>query len=203
MPITLRAHRIALLLLLCLCVPLTARADDASHRAKAQEMMALLHTERSVQQISDNIRKQVADAAQNVIGADATPEKKAKLDDFNKQASQMIDAQLSWAGLQAEFTDAYVKAFTEEQLDAILSFYKSPGGVALLEKMPGVNAQITQVGQARLATLQPQLKQLFVDLQKSQEAKPPTLSPAPAAPANQAAPATPAAPSAPPASTPK
>jgi uncharacterized protein len=203
MLITPRAHRLTLLLVLALCAPLAARADEASHRAKAQEMMALLHTERMVQQISENIRKQIADAGQNVIGAEPTPEKKAKLDEFTKHASEAIDAQLGWTSMQSGFTDIYMKTFTEEQLDAIIAFYKSPAGVALLEKMPTVNAEVTQLGQARLATLQPQLKQLYDDLQKSQAAPPPTLGPTPPGSSTPAAPAAPATRATPPASSPK
>lgn len=187
-------NRLALLLVLALLVPVSAHADEASHRAKAQEMMTFLKTEHVVQQIAENIRKQVADAADKVVGPSPTPEKQAKLDDFMKQASQMVDAQLSWKSMQAGFTDIYMKTFTEEQMDAIVTFYKSPAGIALLEKMPTVNDQVTQLGQSRMATLQPQLRQLFVDFQKSQAPPPPTLSPVPAAPA-----ATPA----PPTSTPK
>jgi hypothetical protein len=179
-------NRLALLLVLALSFPLAAHADEASHRAKTQEMMKFLKTEHVVQQIDDNIRKQVTDAADKIVGPDATPEKKAKLDDFIKQASQMIDAQLSWKSMESSFTDVYFKTFTEEEMDAILTFYKSPAGVALLEKMPTVNDQVTQLGQSRMTTLQPQLRQLFVDFQKSQAPAPPTLSPAPAAPATAA-----------------
>jgi uncharacterized protein len=176
-------NRLALLFVLALSIPLAAHADEASHRAKAQEMMKFLKTEQVVQQISDNIRKQVSDAANSIVGPDPTPEKKVKLDDFVKQASLLIDAQLGWKSMEAGFTDVYLKTFTEEEMEGILTFYKSPAGIALLEKMPKVNDQVTQLGQSRMTTLQPQLRQLFVDFQKSQAPAPPTLSPAPAAPA--------------------
>ena len=68
MPIRLRPHRLALLLVLVLCLPLTARADDASRRAKAAQLVTLLHTERMVQQNSATIMKQVSDAAEKEIG---------------------------------------------------------------------------------------------------------------------------------------
>lgn len=192
-------NRLAILLVLAVSFPLAARADEASHRAKAQEMMTLLKTEHMVVQIAESIRKQVTDAATQVVGADPTPEKKAKLDDFEKQANHMIDEQLSWKSMQGPFTDIYVKAFTEEQLDAIVTFYKSPAGVALLDKMPTVNEELSRFGQSKMVVLQPQLKQLYVDFQKSQAPPAPTLSPAPA----PAAPAAPAATPTPPASTPK
>ncbi len=66
MPIGLRLRHLTLLLVLVLCLPLTARAgqapaarsgqapaaraNDASRRAKAAQLVTLLHTERMVQQ---------------------------------------------------------------------------------------------------------------------------------------------------------
>ena len=86
--------------------------------------------------------------------------------------------------MKASFTEIYVKNFTEEQLDSIIAFYKTPAGVALLANMPTVNTEVSTFGKSHLDTLQPQLKQLFLDLQKSASAGPPTLGPSgPASPA--------------------
>jgi uncharacterized protein len=179
-------NRIAALLVLALAFPLAARADDASHRAKAQEMMAILHSQQMVQNISDSLKKQFPDAATTVIGPDPSPEKKAHADEFVKHADQLIDAQLGWSVLEPAFIDIYVKNFTEEQLDAIIAFYKTPAGLALLTTMPTINNQISQYGNQRLTdVLKPQLKQLFDDFRKA-----------------DGAPAGPATPAVPPASAP-
>ena len=107
MPITARTHRIAaLILVLALSLPLTARADEASHLAKAKEMMTLLQAQHMVDNISANILKQVSDAADKLAGPSPSPDKQAKLDDFKKQAAQVIDTQVGWKALQAGFADA-------------------------------------------------------------------------------------------------
>lgn len=175
-------NRIALLLVLALCIPVAARADEASHRAKAEEMMILLHTEKQVQQVEDNISKSIADAADKATGPDATPDAKAKADDFKKQALQLVDAQVSWKAMKSQFADAYAKNFTEEQLDAILAFYKSPAGIALLTNMQDVNKQISDVGQSHVQALQQQLQQMYAELKKSLAPPPPTLGPVPPTP---------------------
>jgi len=200
MPIRFRRFPL-LALVLALSIPVSSRADDASHRAKAKELMALLKTEHMVVQIADNIRKQVTDAGAHVVGPDASPERKAKLEAFEKQSLQDIDDQLSWKAMEGPFTDIYVKNFTEEQLDSIIAFYKSPGGVALLEKMPTINDELSRYGQSKIVVLQPELKQLYADFQKDAAAPAPSLGPVPAEPtppASHAAPAAPATPTAPP-----
>lgn len=190
-------NRFAAVLVLTLTLPLAARADEASHRAKAEEMMTLLHTQRMVEQISGNITKQVDQAATSVAGTSPTPATQAKVDNFKKQADKLIDAQLGWDAMKPGFLDVYVKNFTEEQLDAIIAFYKSPAGSALLDKMPTVNSEVTQFGNTRMTVLQPQLKDLFDAFRKDVAPAPaPALGPVPASPAAPAA-APAAAPSSP------
>ncbi len=201
MPIRLRLHRLALFLALVLCLPLAARAgqapaahpsqapaahaDDASRRAKAAQLVTLLHTERMVQQNSATIMKQVSDAAEKEIGPNPTPESKARLAGLENIISQLIDAQLDWKALGPTIIDIYAQTFTEQELDVIVTFYKTPAGIALLDKMPQINDQVEQLAHSRLVILQPQIRQAFDDFRKSQAPPPPAASPA-AAPAPSA-----------------
>ena len=195
MPIGLRLRHLTLLLVLVLCLPLTARAgqapaarsgqapaaraNDASRRAKAAQLVTLLHTERMVQQNSATIMKQVSDAAEKEIGPNPTPESKARLAGLENTISRMIDAQLDWKALGPAIIDIYAQTFTEPELDAIVTFYKTPAGSALLDKMPQINDQVEQLAHSRLVILQPQIRQAFDDFRKSQAA--PAAAPAPAA----------------------
>jgi uncharacterized protein len=188
------SRRLALLLTVALSCSLAAHADEASHRAKANELMVILHTQGMVERISDNFKAKVADAADKISAAAPADNGKTRVADFDKKANQIIDTKLGWENMQASFTDTFAKDFTEEQLDGIIAFYKSPAGLALLQIMPTVNEQLTQFGNAQITALQPQLNQLFVDFQKSVAAA----SAAPAsAPAEKPAPAPSPAPTAP------
>ncbi|HEY5057285.1 MAG TPA: DUF2059 domain-containing protein [Acidobacteriaceae bacterium] len=176
-------------LVLALTLPAVARADAASQRAKAEELANLNNTQKTVQLIAANITTQIDTVADRAAGPDATADQKAKIEDFKKQAAQLIDANLGWDAMKPGVVDLYVKTFTEEQLDAILAFYKTPAGTALLEKMPQINTQFGELGNTRVAGLRDQLQKEYQALQSSLHPIP-TLgpaSPAPAAPAPGAA----------------
>jgi len=172
MPLALRLPRLVLLLTLVLCLPLAAHADQASRHAKAAQLVALLHTDRMVQQVSANVLKQVSDTAESATGANPTPESKAQLAGFEKKVSQLIDSQLGWKQMQPAFIDLYARNFTDAELDAIVAFYKTPAGAALIDKIPQIDNQIQQLAQSRLNILQPQITQAFSDFRKSQAAAP-------------------------------
>jgi len=74
---------------------------------------------------------------------------------------------MGWKVLEPDYVDIYAKNFTDEQLDAILAFYKSPAGSALVEKLPTLTTQGMQLAQTRMAALQPQLKQMIEDFARS------------------------------------
>jgi uncharacterized protein len=185
-------NRLSALLVLALSFPLAAHADEASRRAKAQEMMALLHTQQMVENIAASLKKQLPDAATSVIGANPTPEKKNDAAEFIKHADQAIDTELSWSVLQPAFTDIYVKNFTEEQLDGIIAFYKSPAGLAMLTIMPTVNTQVQQYGDQKIVELKPQIRKLYEAFNAADGAAPAPLG---ISGAPSAAPSTPQPPS--------
>jgi hypothetical protein len=179
-------NRAALLIALTLCLPLTAHADDASLKAKAKELVTLIHTDRMVGQLSDTLKKRTLDAAQKAIGANPTDENKARLIDFNKKVTDAVDAQVSWPSLESSFTDIYAKTFTEDDLNSIIAFYKSPAGIAFLEKTPSVNVQVRDLTSSRVNALQSELNQSYEEFRKSLSSAspaPPTLvTPAPTTP---------------------
>lgn len=176
-------RRIALLpLVLCASVGI-AHADEASKRAKAQEMLTLMHTERVSQQIESNLMKQAATIPQRVYNGQVPAESKPKVDAFEQQLQQAAEAQIGWKVLQPQYVDLYAKTYTEQELDAIIAFYKSPAGQSMLEKSPELSSQTVQLVQSRMAALQPQLQKIAEDfIQSAKPAAtqpPPTLNPAP------------------------
>ena len=52
----------------------------------------------------------------------------------------------------------YAETFTQEEVDGLLAFYRSPAGVALLEKMPQVTQKSAAITQQRIAPLVEKLK---------------------------------------------
>ena len=218
MPIATRNHRPALLLLVLAhtlphpaqTAPATAPAPaapaapaiSASHRARAKELVDLLQTEKAVRQNEDNMLGQVKQVKDQLGDKPLTPEQKAKVDVFEKKASDTIEEEVGWKTLEPLFADSYAKVFTEDQLTGIIAFYKSPIGAAFLDKTTALNEQNVQFEKTKMTALTAQLRQLLADLQK--DLTPPAASaPAPTAPpASSTPPAKPSAP-APATSTPR
>ncbi len=166
------SRRLVLLLVLVLCLPLTAHADEATRRAKAKQMLTLLHVESQIQQSAANMQMQILSEIEKTAGSNPTSDNKSKIADTEKKISQLIEQKLSWKVLEPSFVDLYAKTFTEQEMDQIIVFYKTPSGVALIQKMPEIDAQVNQYTGSKLQEIQPQVNQLYSDLRNSLAAEP-------------------------------
>lgn len=175
-------RRFSSLLLLAFSLPLAARADEASHKAKAEEMVTVLHLDRMVNGVMQNALQQSAALTAQRYGGQMTPEATTKLNDFQKKLTELIQPQIGYDALKPDYIRDLTEAFPEDQMDSILGFYKSPAGKALIEKLPGVEQQIGTILQKRVQALQPQVKQMFDDFQKSLPANAPAGATSPSAP---------------------
>lgn len=175
---------VAVLLVLLALGCATARADDASRRAKAEELFATLHMDQTMAQLMKLVMAQVQQSVNSVPGAEnMTADQKAKVADFQKRVAALVSEKVGWKALEPDFVDLYATTYTEEELDGILAFYKSPVGQKMLEKTPELMARGVQISQRRMAELQPQLNQMLEDFMKqiaADASKPPAATSAPA-----------------------
>jgi hypothetical protein len=54
----------------------------------------------------------------------------------------------------------YIDTFTQEEVDGLLAFYRTPAGRAMIEKMPILLGKMMQQTQARMQRLMPQIMQI-------------------------------------------
>ncbi|GAC1415444.1 MAG: hypothetical protein NVSMB62_03090 [Acidobacteriaceae bacterium] len=159
--------RCVALLLAFLCLPLAARADEASHKAKAEEMLSILHLDRMVSGVMQNAMQQTSALTAQRYGGNITPAAQLQLSEFQKKLSGLLEPQVGWAAIKPEYVKLLVAQFPEDQLDSMIAFYKSPAGKALMEKLPGVEQEVGKTLQTRVQSLQPQVRQMFEEFQKN------------------------------------
>lgn len=180
---------VAIVLVVLTVACCSARADEASKRAKAEQLFLLMHMDRISDQLMSGIRKQLQQITQSMTDTDqATPEQKKQVVDFQQRVMDVVTQKLGWKALEPDFITLYATTYTEEELDGIIGFYKSPVGQKMLEKTPELMTKSTEITQQKMRDLEPQLNQMVEDFMKQMAASMP--KPAP----TQTPPSTPAKP---------
>ena len=152
---------ILMLVVVMVVAPVGARADEASKTAKVKELFALTHLDRSLERMRNSMAQQVQLTAKNASGTDQmTPEKQKIQQEFIDNSMKVVDQDFSWAVLEPSYVKLYSDTYTEQELDGILVFYKSPAGQALLTKAPQVSAGVMEIVHSHMGDFQPKMQSL-------------------------------------------
>ena len=132
-----------------------ARADDASRMAKAQELLQVAKMDQGFKQMLE--RAQTSIKTQITRQATAAADKAA----IEAKISPILSQQLSWDQLKPQYVKVYADTYTEEELDVILAFYKSPAGQAWFAKSPEVGEKARQITQQAMQDAQAQIRKVM------------------------------------------
>jgi hypothetical protein len=93
-------------------------------------------------------------------GKALTARQQAIIDEMKAKMTTVIDEMLSWDKLQPLYFRLYRQTFTQDDVDGITAFYRTPAGQALLQKMPLL---MTNMMQEYAGMMQP-MQQRIMDI---------------------------------------
>lgn len=157
---------VVIVVMCALAVPV-ARADDPSKTAKVQELFTTMHMDHMMDQMMESITTSLRQSLQTIPGADQmTAEQKKLVDDFLVRTLKVANDSVGWSALEPEYVKLYANTYSEEEIDGILAFYKSPAGQAMLAKTPQLTTGSMQIVQTRIAEIQPKIKAMQDEFMK-------------------------------------
>ena len=121
----------------------------------------------------DNMWVQVEGAmkgmiAQSTKGQQLNAQQQAAIDSFQSKYSALMREELSWSKLEPVFIRIYRNSLSQEEIDGMIAFYKTPAGQAVVKKMPTLIQQIMAEMPAMIGPLmqkmQPLAQQLGAEL---------------------------------------
>jgi hypothetical protein len=83
-------------------------------------------------------------------GQKLNPEQQRSLDNMMKKMSAVMRDEMSWAKMRPMYLQIYRETFTQEEVDGMIAFYRTPVGVATIDKMPAAMQKSMTLMQARM-----------------------------------------------------
>lgn len=153
-----------LLVVLLLLAP-ALYADDASKKAKVEDLIQLTQLEKNYSQMIDLMMDSMSVAVgQQISDVRMTPTREKMLSEFQEEVTKLFREQFGWDYMHGVYTKLYNEEFTEEEIEGMVAFYQTPAGKSVIEKTPNVMAKASAMGQERAQSLQPAIMQLMKDL---------------------------------------
>jgi hypothetical protein len=90
----------------------------------------------------------------------------AKLGQLQTRMSVIIREDLSFAKVQDVYMQSLRESFTQDEVNSINAFYSSPGGKAMIEKLPVATRKAQNLLQARMGPIMQKIKAMQLDFMK-------------------------------------
>jgi hypothetical protein len=132
----------------------SVRADEASKSAKAEELLQLTQGDQMMKMMEPMMKGMRAQ-----MDKDMSAEQRAKVGEMQGKMMELVAGSLS--KVKPALVKVYTDTYTEEEIDGILAFYKSPAGKGFLQKMPEVMQRSMPVMMKMMGDLQPEIKTMM------------------------------------------
>ena len=159
--------RALILVIAFLFIPMVANADLNSHRKAAEELLLMTNTTQRLEISKKQVRESYA-RMMNAFVDNNYSQKDA--DAFANKLSDMVDKEFTWDKLKDKYIDIYIEAFSEQEMTELKSFYKSPIGQKLIEKMPLLTQRFMEITQTIAMNLMKEIK-TTIEQNKEQKSK--------------------------------
>ena len=123
-----------------------------------ETLMAVSGTQKILDSMYGTLEQSMRQSLERTTaGQPVSPEQRRYLDAAPAVFANSVREEMSWEKLKPIFIDLYQDNFTQEEIDGMVAFYKSPVGVAFVNKVPAVMQQAQLRMQVRL---QPMLEKM-------------------------------------------
>jgi hypothetical protein len=130
------------------------------------QLQALL--EQALKGMNEGMTKGMEQGLQKSIeGKELSAAQKTAVEDFRKKFSATMKEELSFAKVRDIYLQSYRDTFTQDEVNAIIAFYRSPAGKAILEKNPAAMTKASGLMEARISPLSLKLQSMLEDFIKS------------------------------------
>ena len=119
------------------CIHGVSLADQASHRAAVGELFELTHMQQKIDESVDNVL---------ALQLSQSPE----LREHETVVREFLERHIGWNSLEDALTGMYLEAFTEQEVNEMNAFYRSPTGRKVIERLPQLVQQRNQLASKRL-----------------------------------------------------
>jgi len=136
--------------------------------ATVNEMMGAMQLQQLLNQALNEMEQGMAKGMEQGLqkslkGQDLNPAQKAAVEAFRQKFTTTVNEELSFAKVKDIYQQSYRETFTQEEVSAIIAFYKSPAGKAIVEKYPAAMQKANGLMQARISPLTVKLQAMLND----------------------------------------
>lgn len=136
---------------------LAAPPSDASIR----ELLKVTHSDQLINQMMSGVEQSMNTSMQAALkGQPVTAEMKQQMQVTNSKISTVMKDAMAWSKIEPIMVNIYRQSYSQEEVNGMLTFYKSPIGQSVIQKQPVVAQKSMQLMQQHMLTVMPKIMQI-------------------------------------------
>ncbi len=136
--------------------------------ALAEQLVDAMGIKKAMEESMEMAMQMVPAQMEQIEGEDSDSAEEAR--EHMDEVMEFVKQEMSWDRIKDEYISIYARTFTEEELEGILEFYKSPIGIKFAEKQPELMKQAMEINQRRMMELMPKMKKFAEQLDEADDA---------------------------------
>ncbi|ENW97408.1 DUF2059 domain-containing protein [Acinetobacter dispersus] len=160
---------IAIFIMMAISIP--SFAQPAS-KESVKELLKITKSEQFLGQMSQQINTMMHSSIEKITqGRKLTTKQELAVVNYTQELGKIMQEELTWAKLEPEMIKIYAEEFSQEEIDGMIKFYKTPVGQSTIDKMPIVMQKSMQVGYKQMDAITPKIMQAADKLAKDMQAE--------------------------------
>ena len=152
--------KLILLVLIMFCTTAYG-ADTKPSDESIKELLRVTESRNLVDSMMGQMDNLFKSSMQQALQGKTITQKEQKLaDDMQKKMIVIFKEEMNWEMLEPLFTQIYRDSFTQQEVDGMLAFYKSPSGQSVIRKMPLVMQNTMTEMQKRMGPIYQKLSKM-------------------------------------------
>ena len=136
----------------------------ASEAGKKEKLTDLVYI-RDMDSMMDGMYSQMESMMQGLSKQmNIKPSEQPIFDKYYQEMTLVMREEMSWSTMQPLVLDIYDRNFTEQEIDDMLAFYRTPTGQSLLKKMPNIMQESMVMSQQLMKGTLPKIQALSMQL---------------------------------------
>ena len=157
--------------IIAVAISIPAFAQPASNQS-VKELLKITKSEQFLGQMSQQMNSMMHSNMDKITqGKKLTTKQELAMINYSQELGKIMQEELTWAKLEPEMIKIYAEEFTQEEINGMIQFYKTPVGQSMIDKMPIVMQKSMQVGYKRMDSVTPKIMQAAEKLAKEMQAE--------------------------------
>lgn len=145
-------------------------AQEAKHQALAEELLSLMDIQQNIERSFEAVKSMQTAQFQQMSGMSGEASTQAQ--ESVQKMMDMIAQEMSWDKLKDDYIRIYAETFSEEELQGIIAFYKTPVGSKFIEKSPELMQRAMELSQRQMGDIMPKIQKMMQEMRQQNQPAP-------------------------------